>query len=1687
MDPRGLHYSNGTGSTGRPSNESRRPPGAIGGPSPSERSSARSGSAMSRAERFEDERRRITASCFSKIDSEDGQLLESYITHTRIQEDAAYPQSPAPPDSDPKNKKQRVIVISVHKTKLVRIHKGRENANGSFSIGKSWEMYELSAVENYVHSNPQTPEGKQHKLWAKDTGFLVTIVKPYYWEAHTSKEKEFFIGSMIKVYTKFTDRFDRKQGKFPELTGFSDTELETLTDHRPYAATEEGRAAHDAWMAPYTNRDNEKPPPEDPGPYARWERARQTQARPGPPHRPQNLPPPGDARRMIAPQDREMNRNPSEERDPRRMPPSGERDMRRPPPPGDRRPPRGPPRPPTAEGEPRQRRPGPPPMSDRADPAIFSGSPGDGRIPPISPRFVPPGMGAPPPIGFQAGRGRRPSIDQNMRGRPSRENMALRPSASRERLQPTPGSIPPVPIPSPARLDPQSSRSELRSKTPDTTASASSIPPSLSPGRPSFADDARSQRSGKSTERPSFDGAGSRPSPVEDLRPGTNGYPPPPARRDPSPRGLRPGTAQSNASSFQSRSEDLPAEDVGQRTAPPERRRPPMERPAQLSKASYDSGASGPNTEFHTPAQSPAPTERVPLEPPPRRRPQEIPERHKPFPAEAPPATFGEPLQALLSNRLRSEPSPSQTLPSAQPPPPPTSPLPQIPKAPEQKERPPAAESPVQPSQVDDVPIPEPLRNGAKAMEEKPEAAPEVKPLSPTTEEAKEPTSASAASPAESKLGKVGTANAFRKIAKAAGAFNAGGFVPRAGGAAAKRLQPDEKKSDEPDGISAVFVPQRNVPREEPRPKEEDAKPKVEAERSLKDRLSIQTEIVPQVKVSAPLSPTPVTLKGSGPTLREPAASPSAEDEKPAPQSQAEPEVRRKRRRSNQQMTNISRLGIDPDILDERGLEFETLLSEFGWGSSELSAKNIESLESDIKREIARVEAGSWLNHLEQKDDRVEAVERLLDRAIAECDELEGLLTLYNVELSSLNDDIAFIEAQSQGLQVQTANQRLLQNELKQLVDTISITEDQLIPLRREPIGKVNGLRAIESSLVLLYKALITIDPAFVDSSRVVGAYSLNKITNLGFGNSELASMQALQEKKDRYLNEGAVFLDRLKKHMEITFGAAFLQTKETLERIDTTSMPSTKANIAAHDAGRDTLWMLSPVTLFAKEIDRASWDALIRMYQTQASTAYQNEVRDNVLSWKRFARKPTGDEQELLFTAQEKEPESITGAARKLTVKRSQTLARGLRAASGDKEVKANKTQDGKLFAFDVFARVLDDIGPVLLTEQNFVTEFFHATSTDSVDFPEAVARASPENRRGPNLWVRKQYEADRAMAKRVAEVMEDIFSFWPTEIQNLVEWAVNADPLQGVGIICAVDRKLVEIEESNQDFLARTLQKVHERLTGLFSRFVDEQIRAIEDTKVKIKKRKGVISFMKTFPHFSVATENMLPAADEHEHLEIRRMVDDAYQKINKAMFESLKVIAKESPTVMATQGQADPEDKEALNYHILLIENMNHYIEEVDARSDPVLIGWKGKAQEEWKEHMDLYVDAVIRRPLGKLLEFIESTETLLAHSGASAPAIAQRSSHSRSVFKKLVHSFDAKEIRKGIEALKKRVDKHFGDADDPTISRDLVFKVLKECEKKYNNVYDRAIHINQDVYSGEVEMVWTLNDVSTAFRR
>lgn len=98
------------------------------------------------------------------------------------------------------------------------MHKSKENANSSFSIGKTWNLDDLTHISSYT--GPQVDPN--HHDWAGDVGFLVSLGKSYYWQARTDKEKKFFLASLIKIYGKYTG------GKVPELTGFEQKEYDQV-------------------------------------------------------------------------------------------------------------------------------------------------------------------------------------------------------------------------------------------------------------------------------------------------------------------------------------------------------------------------------------------------------------------------------------------------------------------------------------------------------------------------------------------------------------------------------------------------------------------------------------------------------------------------------------------------------------------------------------------------------------------------------------------------------------------------------------------------------------------------------------------------------------------------------------------------------------------------------------------------------------------------------------------------------------------------------------------------------------------------------------------------------------------------------------------------------------------------------------------------------------------------------------------------------------------------------------------------------------------------------------------------------------------------------------------------------------------------------------------------------------------
>ncbi|KAK6956889.1 hypothetical protein Daesc_002171 [Daldinia eschscholtzii] len=1352
---------------------------------------------FNRAERFEDEKRRIVESCFNKKDV-DG-----------ITEYSSHPSSPPPPEARAQSEKPRVIIVAVRKSGRVRMHKSKENANGSFSIGKTWDLNDLSAIESFTSPNSDP----QKREWAGDTGFIVNVGKPYYWQAQADKEKKFFIASLIKIYGKYTG------GSIPELKGFDSRELEQVLGSR-------------------------RPPPSR-GPALDSSPALRTGPTPTPPpQRPTATPP--------------------------RMEPKISR---------------------------------PEPVQSQVNIAPIQNNPP-----------------AAPIGGFQPFRPTQPP------GSPARK------------LAPPNGTSSPASTPS---LSADSARTGNQAaalrRLAGNNKSQESVAASISTTR---SDDTASI--------------------------------PPRSRGGLAGPGALGRFGDPSASTLQL---DLP-----------DRKRPPMD-PTRPKETTDDDLV-----------PAPLMSQSMRREPPPRSTDRMSPRKN-----------------SVDSRMETGSPVAKQT--------PVPEPVPDVPSS---------------PAGVAD------RKNSIVSASASETKVPGTPPSSSPVEEETRPGLGPMIKPKSQR----DLAGALWKAASAAAAFK-----PRPGGAG-ERLREMQSKTNlnGPDGITSVVpAPPR------PEPKVEALKP-LDTEKKPIDKASA----VPEVKVTVPNSSRPNSLQTS-------------KNRRKSMESSQQQEPPRRLTVAGNDTKYLSALGVDTTLFLDKTSEFARWLDHFGWvPGDQMRSRNFEEMKLDIDRELNKAQAGGWVVRFQAEDDRIEAIKKGLDVAIAECDELDNLLTLYSVELSTLSDDIAYIEAQGQGLQVQAANQKLLRKELESLLDTCAITADDLRALTIAPLETTSGLEEIETALVTLYKAMMKIDSSAAGSelrkSEDAGQHSTL--------NTDYGKMRIVQEKKEMYRSESVAFLQRFIAFMSRQFDKAAQEIRGVVD-----GALSKKVDPGHHDIGREMLWRYSPLILYAREVDLEGWNRCLQVYQEKNLPLYKSRFKDILESWKRNARKPSGDEAELLFTTElERQQEGTMATARKLTVKRSQNLARSLRGPLGDgSKTNLDKISDGRNLPYEVFAGMMDDLVPLIEIEQNFIVDFFHATTLETADFPDLVAASKPRDRRGGDLRRHRLMEPDRELARRVTRAMEAIFSFLEQDLQNTIDWVLSQDPLQGVGILAVLEQKHIDMTQSNQDFLNNVLQKLHSNLESRFTKFVEGQIRAIEDTKVKIKKRKGVISFMRVFPHFSSSVESMLMMVDTNSS--VRRTVDREYDRIIKTMFDSLKVIARENPATLTNSG-ADPEDKEALNYHILLIENMNHFLEELDTHGLEILEDWKEAAASEMGEHMGLYINAIMRRPLGKLLEYLENIEAQLA-TGKSPTIVAAQPSNAKATFNKILSGYDAREVRKGVEALRKRVEKHFGDADDPSLSRSLVNRVLRECEKFYGEIEVRISTVTTTVYGGDVLFEWPRADVKSAF--
>ncbi|KAE9408272.1 hypothetical protein BT96DRAFT_914199 [Gymnopus androsaceus JB14] len=529
--------------------------------------------------------------------------------------------------------------------------------------------------------------------------------------------------------------------------------------------------------------------------------------------------------------------------------------------------------------------------------------------------------------------------------------------------------------------------------------------------------------------------------------------------------------------------------------------------------------------------------------------------------------------------------------------------------------------------------------------------------------------------------------------------------------------------------------------------------------------------------------------------------------------------------------------------------------------------------------------------------------------------------------------------------------------------------------------------------------------------------------------------MAATMERLQEYRTHNAQFCKRVYDYLSIMFTA---QSKMLLGDSDGVKKDRNgRLTIIPHTEFEDYAGRYSGLMLYLKEMDEAIYGKLCAAYFSAASSLHGAQIKAILAAYLTYVKKTEDASEPSLATAATPTNAKPSGMRRAGTIIRSPLDAR-----NKDKD----KNTSGDLAAPEVFELVLEQIAPLIYHEDEFLIDFLQTNHA-------ALTYADYMNL---DNYFRRQATRSNGLSastmKLLRGAMDLIFGFLPAELKSWLDVALAKDSMQLVGMIVTLERFLVDANERSDNILVSVLGKQHTRLKAQFDRHINEQIRT---------KRKGVAPFVKRFPVYIARIEAQLIA----------------YENVVNTMFESLKQMAK-----MEGEG----EDKGQLNYHVILIENMHHFVAETSQMEIGSVSVFVKKAEAIYDENLSAYVKIILRRPFAKIIDYFEGVERLLKTTAPSE--VSTNSNYNRSSLKKVVKEFNAKDIRKIVDTLFKRVEKHFTEASDLQTPGTEQAGVWKACEEELLRITELFMKRMSQCYADTaVSLEYGPADVEAAFRR
>ncbi|XP_058882683.1 exocyst complex component 1-like isoform X4 [Acipenser ruthenus] len=696
----------------------------------------------------------------------------------------------------------------------------------------------------------------------------------------------------------------------------------------------------------------------------------------------------------------------------------------------------------------------------------------------------------------------------------------------------------------------------------------------------------------------------------------------------------------------------------------------------------------------------------------------------------------------------------------------------------------------------------------------------------------------------------------------------------------------------------------------------------------------------------------------------------------------------------------------------------------------EYAISNAEAFAEKLSSEL-QVLDGANIQSIMASEKQVNILMQLLDEALNEVDTIEGKLSSYEEMLQSVKEQMDQISQSNHLIQLSNTNNVRLLDEIEFLVNHMDLSKGHIKALQDGDLSSSKGIEACTDAAEALLQCMnIALRP----------------------GHDKL---HAVKQQQHLFNDLREQFARRLANHLNNVF------VHQGHDQ-STTSAQHSELSLPKHNPLHRDLLRYAKLMEWLKNTQHEKYEGLTGNYVDYIARLYEREIKD---FFEVAKIKMTG-------TTKEGKKFGLHGSSGKLTGSTSSLNKLPIQGGGSRRSQSSSLLDMGNMSASDldvadrtkfdkIFEQVLSELEPLCLAEQDFISKFFKLQQQPSM--PGSTA-ADGEEADGavPSRPVSVGGERPQSAASEkdlVRLMMNKIFHCIEVELNNLIGLGDKIDSFNSLYMLVKMSHHVWTAENVDPaSYLSTTLGNVLVTVKRNFDKCISNQIKQMEEVKISKKSKVGILPFVTGIEQFAELAETIFRNAERRGDL------DKAYVKLIRAVYFNVEKVANES--------QKTPRD-------VVMMENFHHIFSTLSRLKISCLETERKEAKYKYTDHLQSYVIYSLGQPLEKLNHFFEGVEARVAQ-GVREEEVSYQLAFNKQELRKVIKEYPGKEVKKGLDNLYKKVDKHLCEEEN------LLQVVWHSMQDEFIRQYKHFVGLIGRCYPGSgITMDFTIQDILEYF--